>query len=317
MTISGTPMLATARLSTIGITVFERGWLSSNNVLFQGKESTALVDSGYCTHAEQTVALVQDALQTRPLDLLLNTHLHSDHCGGNASLQSNWPHLTTLIPPGQAGAVAHWDSVALSHEPTGQTCPVFKFQNVLAPGDTIELGDLPWEIHAAKGHDPHSIVLFEPVSRTLISADALWENGFGVVFPELEDIAAFDEVADTLSLIQALNPITVIPGHGAVFEDVDLALQRARSRLNQFVANPEQHRRYALKVLLKFKLLEWQSIGFGTLLDWYARTPYISQIERRREPISPEEMEHSLHSLISELAKSHALRVEGDTIVNI
>ena len=93
-------MLATARLSTIGITVFERGWLSSNNVLFQGKESTALVDSGYCTHAEQTVALVQDALQTRPLDLLLNTHLHSDHCGGNASLQSNWPHLTTLIPPG-------------------------------------------------------------------------------------------------------------------------------------------------------------------------------------------------------------------------
>ena len=41
-----------------GVQVLERGWLSSNNVLFLGAHSTALVDSGYCAHAEQTVALV-------------------------------------------------------------------------------------------------------------------------------------------------------------------------------------------------------------------------------------------------------------------
>jgi glyoxylase-like metal-dependent hydrolase (beta-lactamase superfamily II) len=45
------------------------------------------------------------------------------------------------------------------------------------------------------GHDPHSVILFEPVSRVLISADALWERGFGVIFPELEGVEAFDEVA--------------------------------------------------------------------------------------------------------------------------
>ena len=38
----------------------------------------------------------------RPLDLLLNTHLHSDHCGGNAALQARHPGVRTLIPPGQA-----------------------------------------------------------------------------------------------------------------------------------------------------------------------------------------------------------------------
>jgi hypothetical protein len=32
----------------------------------------------------------------------------------------------------------------------------------------------------------------------LISADALWENGFGVVFPELEGDDAFAIVAATL-----------------------------------------------------------------------------------------------------------------------
>lgn len=33
------------------IHVFERGWLSSNNILCIGREDTALVDSGYATHA--------------------------------------------------------------------------------------------------------------------------------------------------------------------------------------------------------------------------------------------------------------------------
>src|SRR5690606_25945662 len=66
------------------IQVFERGWLSSNNILFTGADGTALVDSGYVTHAPQTLALVRQVLAGRPLERLLNTHLHSDHCGGNA-----------------------------------------------------------------------------------------------------------------------------------------------------------------------------------------------------------------------------------------
>lgn len=311
-----TPAIDTARLSRLGITILERGWLSSNNVLLQGRDSTALVDSGYCTHAGQTVALVQEVLQTRPLDVLVNTHLHSDHCGGNAALQSVFPQLKTLIPPGQAKAVAEWDPVALTHEPTGQNCPSFRFDGVLAPGDLVQLGDFGWEIHAAKGHDPHSVVLFEPSSRVLISADALWENGFGVVFPELEGIDAFDEVAATLSLIATLNPAVVIPGHGRAFEDVEGALHRARTRLNQFATSPEKHRRYALKVLLKFKLLEWRSVDFDELLAWYAQTPYLSSIEQRPEQQDAQGMRASLQSLIAELVKSNALRTDGNRIID-
>ena len=95
-----------------GVTVFERGWLSANNILFQGPEGNALIDSGYATHADQTVALVRAALGSQPLTHLLNTHLHSDHCGGNAALQAAWPGLRTLIPPGQAAQVAEWDAWA-------------------------------------------------------------------------------------------------------------------------------------------------------------------------------------------------------------
>jgi glyoxylase-like metal-dependent hydrolase (beta-lactamase superfamily II) len=56
--------------------VFERGWLSSNNVFFIDETHAALVDSGYATHAPQTLALVRQALgNERTLDLIVNTHL--------------------------------------------------------------------------------------------------------------------------------------------------------------------------------------------------------------------------------------------------
>ncbi len=307
------------RLAQLGITVFERGWLSSNNILIQGnKGSTALVDSGYASHAEQTLHLVRASLAERSLDLLLNTHLHSDHCGGNALLQSSFPALRTWIPPGLASAVSDWDPVALTYEPTGQICLPFVFEGLLSPGSTIQLGSLDWQVHAAEGHDPHSVVLFQPQHRVLISADALWENGFGVVFPELEGVDAFDEVANTLDLIERLDPMTIIPGHGAVFQDLAAALSQARSRLSSFVQNPAKHKRHALKVLLKFKLLEWQKVQYSTLQQWCIQTPYIARLasEDRPSTLSTRPSVDFLEPLLLELVRSGALRIEGNYVLN-
>ncbi|MFZ9551839.1 MAG: MBL fold metallo-hydrolase, partial [Hylemonella sp.] len=214
------------------ILVFERGWLSSNNILLLGNANqgggATLVDSGYCTHGAQTLALVQHALAGQPLIMLVNTHLHSDHCGGNSALQSAYPDLATLIPPGHAEAVRRWDEATLSYAVTGQTCPRFKCEGVLKPGNEIQLGQRRWQVHAAPGHDPHSVILFEPDLRLLISADALWQDGFGVVFPEIEGVHAYSEVGATLDLIESLEPLLVIPGHGGPFTDVAPALARAR-----------------------------------------------------------------------------------------
>lgn len=303
-------------LAQAGVTCIERGWLSANNVLVRGDGPTALVDSGYASHASQTVALVAAALDGRPLDLLLNTHLHSDHCGGNAALQASYPHLKTWIPPGQAASVAKWDPVALSFEPTGQFCPRFAHDDVLNPGTSVRLGPLEWEVHAAKGHDPHSVVLFQPRHGVLLSADALWENGFGVVFPELDGISAFDEVADTLTLIEALDPAIVIPGHGPIFQNLSEALSRARSRLDQFVRNPWKHNRHALKVLLKFKLLEWQSAPLDALHAWVRRTDYFVRAMPTEVLADPAASLGWLEQLLSELERSQALSRTGSTIIN-
>lgn len=292
-----------------GVHVFERGWLSSNNILLMGSGPAALVDTGYCTHASQTLALVERRLSGRPLDFLLNTHLHSDHCGGNAALQACYPSVRTLIPPGESVAIRDWDEEALSFRPTGQLCAPFRFDALLHPGAALRLGDHDWEVHAAPGHDPHSIVLFEPASRTLISADALWENGFGIVFPEVVADSGFDDVSRTLDLIESLSPQIVIPGHGPVFRDASRALSTARRRLDGFVAAPAKHARHAAKVLIKFKLLERQSFSIDEIHSWVFGTPYLQMLhEHWGQGLAPQQW---LDDLLQDLARSGAVCLEG------
>jgi len=297
-----------------GVHVFERGWLSANNILFTGGGETVLVDSGYCTHAPQTLALVESVLGPRPLDVLINTHLHSDHCGGNAALQARYPDLRTLIPPGHAQQVADWDPVALTYLPTGQLCPQFGFTRALQPGTSMLFGTELWEVHAAPGHDPHSLIFFEPRSRVLISADALWENGFGVVFPELEGADAFSQVAATLDLIERLNPKTVVPGHGRVFAYAPQVLARARQRLDSFINNPSRHAHHAAKVLLKFKLLETQRQDFEAFAQWALETPYFTQIKAKFfADISAREW---IGQLSAELVAAGVAQRDGSSISN-
>jgi len=254
--------------------VFERGWLSSNNILFTGPD-TALVDSGYVTHAPQTLALVRHALGGRPLDRLLNTHLHSDHCGGNAALQAEYG-CRTAIPAAEAARVAAWDEDLLSYRATGQQCPRFGADGVLAPGDALELGGMRWQVLGAPGHDPHALLLFCPDEGILISGDALWENGFGVIFPELAGEPGFDEARATLDLIGTLDARLVVPGHGRMFSDVPGALARAYSRLDYLSADPRRNAENAVKVLVKFLLLERQRIALAELPGLLASIPVVA-----------------------------------------
>lgn len=233
--------------------VFERGWLSSNNILFTGGAPT-LIDSGYATHADQTLALVRNALGRRPLEHIINSHLHSDHCGGNALLQRHYG-CKTAIPAAEADAVRHWDEARLSYRATGQYCDRFTFDEVLSPGDTVTLGELEWMVLGAPGHDPHALMFYSAAERILISADALWESGFGVIFPELDGGSGFAEQAAVLDLIARLDVRLIIPGHGAPFADVARALDAAHSRLDYLRADPQRNAKNALKVLIIFKLM--------------------------------------------------------------
>lgn len=296
------------------LVMLERGWLSSNSLLMlDDPRGAVLVDTGYYTHKAQTLSLVQAALSEQRLRLIVNTHLHSDHCGGNAHLSAHFG-CPVWVPPGHFQAAVEWDQSALSFTATGQHCERFTPTASFQPGSVLHQGAREWQIHAAPGHDTHSVLLFEPESGVLMSADALWEHGFGIVFPEIDGEPGFEAVEATLDLIASLPARIVIPGHGALFTDVANALVEARSRLVFFKANPRRHARHAAKALLKYHLLEVIHQTLDEILAWLSQTPIHQQLWRQffvSVPIDAWSLE-----LIDELANSGILRIDGDRIYN-
>ncbi len=302
-----------------GLTVFERGWLSSNNVLVHaapGEAGAALLDSSHVNHSAQTVQLLKHGLATRggeTLDLLVNTHLHSDHCGGNAALQAAFG-IPVLIPPGEAAMVRAWQDDHLSHFETGQRNVRFTIDGLLTPGQALRAGGRDWQVIAAPGHDPHAVMLFDARAGVLVSGDALWHNGFGVVFPETAGEPGFDDVGRVLELIAALPVQIVIPGHGAPFTDVAEALERARSRLKAYRDDPAKHARHASKVFLKYRLMEERSQSLPALRDWAAHTPIMRNLWQRHPPRGVATVGEWVERLVDDLVRSGALAVDGGVV---
>jgi len=237
-------------------------------------DRAVLVDTGYHTHRQMTSSLVESALRQNPvgrparLARILNTHLHSDHCGGNSAL-ADIHHCPVFVPATCVNRVNEWHGEAARHQALGQYCDQFHADGGIEAGEQFEAGDLIWTAHAAPGHDPDSLIFFNARHGILISADALWEQGFGVIFPEILGESGFAEQAAVLDLIESLEPALILPGHGRAFDDVAGALARARSRLARYIENPISSHQNALKVLVKFMLLEQQSISKA---DLYERT---------------------------------------------
>jgi glyoxylase-like metal-dependent hydrolase (beta-lactamase superfamily II) len=268
-----------------GMQVFERGWLSSNNILFADEGGATLIDSGYASHAEQTYALVMHAVARHAVPKLrriINSHLHSDHCGGNALLARRTK-CEVIVPEGNSYGVHHWDQRFLSFEMTGQRCDRFDFTDTVAAGDVLTLGGAEWEALAAPGHDVDSLMFHCKAERMLISGDALWEDGCGAMFPTAnpktleEDFAAAFE---TFDLVDSLDVRVVIPGHGKPFVGVGAALERARSRLRRLSADPARNGRHVAKVLLKFRLLDERRLPVETVRKMFRETPAIRHANR-------------------------------------
>ncbi len=294
------------------VQVLERGWLSANNVLlFDGAEA-ALVDSGYVTHATQTVALVRTALDGRRLGRLINTHSHSDHIGGNASVQRAFG-CTITVPVGMERAVTHWDEAALLLSTAAQTGERFAVDATLAPGDHFVAGEIEWQAIAAPGHDMDALAYYNVERRILMSGDALWRDGFGILFADVLGTGdGIGEARRTLEGIGRLAVDAVIPGHGAPFAEFDDALERAFARLRAFEADGARMARNAIRACVTFKLLEVRRLALDELPRYLDETPLYREANRRFLGMEP----NALASwLVTELERAGVARREHGALV--
>ena len=262
------------------VRVIVRDWLNSNHILLKGRDRTVLVDSGYGRDATITLAKVSAEFAGTPLDWLVNTHCHSDHMGGNAAVRR--AHGCRLsIPVGEAPLIDAWDEQTLWLSYADQRCERFAFDDTIAPGDVLDWGDLAWRAIAAPGHDMGALMFHCEEVRLLITGDALWENGFGVVLPgpgRKERLAA---ARSTLESIAGLDVGTVIPGHGAPFSNVAEALERSLRRLEAFERDELRMARHVLKVMFVFSLLDRQRLPLGRIPEYLATVPLYADFNAR------------------------------------
>lgn len=294
------------------VRILVRGWLNCNQVVLLARGDNLLVDSGYCTHREQTLAKIAGpgGLDGAPLERLINTHCHSDHMGGNAAVASAHG-CRVIIPEGEVKHVEPWTPQSAWMAQFDQKADPFRYDDTLRAGDVFEGGGFEWQVHAAPGHDMDALMFFEPRNRLLISGDALWENGMGFVWPEEGANPFIAASRETLAAIDALEPAVVIPGHGEPFADVTGALARVRSKLDAFERDPAKNARHVFKVMFVFALLDRQRMAASEVAAYLGRVPCYRMLSERFLGTPPEAL---ADWLLADLERANAIRIEGGEV---
>ncbi len=246
------------------IVFIERDWLSANHIMFHDGDTATLIDSGYGKFTDVTLKKVDAVLRTwgdTSLDRIINTHIHSDHIGGNAELQRLHRGCSITVPVDEQPALVNWDAPEQMLTYADQEAERFAWDDVIEPGQAVRLGGESWQAIATPGHDMGSLVFYSPKLRILISADALWENGSGFIVPQAIDPKPLAAQRATFARLAELDVALVIPGHGPMFTDFSGALKRAGDKLELFAGDDLRIAKNVVKTMFIYAVM-WR----GSLL---------------------------------------------------
>ena len=289
----------------------ERDWLSANHVMFRDDGNATLIDSGYGKFNDITFAKVDAVLDdwgNPSLNRIINTHIHSDHIGGNAELQRAHPGCSITVPVDEQPALVNWDAPEQMLSYADQAAERFAWDDVIEPGQTVQLGGEAWQAIATPGHDMGSLVFYSPKLRILISADALWENGFGFVPPQAIDAKPLAAQRATLKRLAKLDVALVIPGHGPMFTDFSGALARASAKLEAFAADDLRIAKSVVKGMFIYSMMWRGEMPLADVPSYVSRIgvhrDYNAQFFRMSD-------EAFADWLVGEAVRAGKVRVEG------
>jgi glyoxylase-like metal-dependent hydrolase (beta-lactamase superfamily II) len=299
------------------IAFIERDWLSANHVMFRDGEqgnSATLIDSGYGKFNDVTIEKVDAVLSDwsgASLDRIINTHIHSDHIGGNAELQRLHRGCSIAVPVDEQAALVNWDAPEQMLSYADQEAERFAWDDVIAPGQTVPLGGVSWQAIATPGHDMGSLVFYSPALRILISADALWENSSGFVPPQAIDPKPLAAQRATFKRLSELDVALVIPGHGPMFTDFSGALKRASEKLELFATDDMRVAKNVVKGMFIYAMMWRGSMARTDLVDYVARIGVHRDYNAQFFKMSDEAY---ADWLVGEAVRTGKVRVEGEHI---
>jgi len=227
-----------------------RPFPDANLLLVHGRRP-ALIDSGFVGHAEETAAWLR--ARTGHLNLVVNTHWHSDHVGGNARLQAAGAGIAASAP--DAAALGRRDPGCCQAEYLDQPVAPYTVDEPLHDEQLLRLGDADWQVIRTPGHTPGHLSIWQPDERILVVGDALSDYDVGWVNLALDGPDAGATALASLHRLVNLAPRVLLPAHGPIPADPGAAMATAVRRARRLVDDPTSAVWYGARRILAFALM--------------------------------------------------------------
>jgi len=249
-----------------GLFFILRGYLNANHFALRS-ERPVLIDTGYLGDWDQTEDILTSlGLDLNQVSLIINTHTHCDHVGGNHAIQERSGCDIALHPRG-ARYMRNRDDRSPWWSYYHQEAAFFRPTHILEDGQVVRVGPHAFEVIHTPGHASDGIVLYSRQTRLLLSSDTLWEHDFPVMTLAVEGGGAIETMMASLEKIAGLEVDQVYPGHGAPFDDFQSALQRATTRLARFQADPGRVGWDVIKKIFVYTIMMKRRVAIDTFFD--------------------------------------------------
>ncbi|MFG2837698.1 MBL fold metallo-hydrolase [Streptomyces zaomyceticus] len=232
------------------LTWWQRPFPDANTLLLPGRRP-ALVDTGFVGHADETAAWAR--AHAGGIELVVNTHWHSDHVGGNALLQAQGAAVAAGTP--EADAITRRDPGCCAAEYLDQPVAPYTVEVPLDDHQVLRLGDADWEVVRTPGHTPGHLALWQPEERLLVVGDALSDYDVGWVDLALDGPGAAGTALASLTRMADLGPRLILPSHGPIPADPAAAFAAALRRAQRLVDDPAGAVWYGARRILAFALM--------------------------------------------------------------
>ncbi|MFJ9825136.1 MBL fold metallo-hydrolase [Streptomyces sp. NPDC101160] len=256
-------------------TWWQRPFPDANTLLLHGRQP-ALVDSGFVGSAAVTADWVRE--RAGGVELVVNTHWHSDHVGGNALLQARGAAVAAGAP--EAESIARRDPGCCAAEYLDQPVAPYTVDIPLDDGQVLRLGDADWEVVRTPGHTPGHLALWQPEERLLVVGDALSDYDVGWVNLALDGPEAAATALASLKRMADLAPRVILPSHGPVPADPEPAFAAALRRARRLVDDPHGAVWYGARRIFAFALMIRGGIPAGEVEPYLHARAWLTDAAR-------------------------------------
>lgn len=258
----------------------QRGWLNGNHFVFKGKRKV-LIDTAYAGDFEDTRNRIETTgVRLEDVDLIINTHCHCDHIGGNKKIH-DLSGCEIAIHRIEKRFIEERDGWETWYDFYDQEAEFFPVHMGMEEGDMVRLDDLELEVIHTPGHSRGEISLYSPEGRFLISSDAVWDGDLGVLNTIVEGLEAPLQAKASLEKIAALDVEKIYPGHGEIIEDPGEAVCKCREKLKYLTEDPVGLGNDHLKKILIFVLLMKRGYRSDRLYEYLLKSKWFPAVVDR------------------------------------